>query len=153
MFLFEYFIGLKNSKCGMSDVSKYTIEFRVLSSAWWFESDNLKMAMKSIRKKLKEKYSIDPPNGKYIKSWSEKLFQTGSVLDLPRSGRPEVSENRVEKIEEEIQEEAKTSVRRLSNETGIPKTSVHRILKETMLFKCWKSVRVQFLSEADHKSR
>ncbi len=33
------------------------------------------MKMKSVCDKLREKYGIDPPEGKIIKMWAEKLFK------------------------------------------------------------------------------
>ena len=87
----------------MSDVSKYSIEYRVLSSVWWKESDQSRNVMKFIHDKLREKYGMEPPRGKIIKMWAEKLFQTGSVLDLPRSGRSLSRENKVEVVKEEIE--------------------------------------------------
>ena len=102
---------------------------------------------------MKEKYNIKSPDRKYIKLWCEKLFEGGSLCDRPRGGRPKTKENRIQIVEEKIEQNQKTSIRRLSNETGIPKTSVHRILKKYLSLKCWKPVRVQFLSEIDHESR
>lgn len=138
----------------MSDVSKYSIEYRVLSSVWWRESDQSRHAMKLIHDKLREKYGIEPPRGKIIKMWPEKLFQTGSVLDLPRSaGRSLSRENKVEVVKEEIEKDPVTSVRQVSTATSIPQTStVHRIMKVDLELQCWKPVSVQFLTQSDHQS-
>lgn len=137
----------------MSDVSKYSIEYRVLSSVWWRESDQSRHAMKLIHDKLREKYGIEPPRGKIIKMWAEKLFQTGSVLDLPRSGRSLSRENKVEVVKEEIEKDPVTSVRQVSTATSIPQSTVHRIMKVDLELQCWKPVSVQFLTQSDHQSR
>ena len=72
----------------MNDISPYSIPFRVQASAWLYESDKSNKAMRAVKAKLRESYDCEPPDGRIITQWMEKLFGTGSVLDKPRSGRP-----------------------------------------------------------------
>lgn len=137
----------------MSDVSEYTIEYRVFSSVWWKESNQSRNDMKNVRDKLREKYGTEPPEGKIIKMWAEKLFQTGSVLDQPRSGRPASRENQVEVVKEVLEKNPITSIRQVSSSTSTSKSTVHRIMTEDLQLKCWQPVPVQFLTVSDHQLR
>ena len=53
--------------------------------------------MKLVRDKLRVRYDIEPPKQRTIKAWSNKLLETGSLFDKPRSGRTENAINDVEK--------------------------------------------------------
>ena len=78
-----------------------------------------------VRDKLREKFGVEPPDGRIIKSWSEKLFETRSLLDRPRSGRPETRNMATELVETKLEKNPTKSLRHLSQEIGIPKSTVH----------------------------
>lgn len=137
----------------MSDISQYSIEYRVLASAWWHESDQSRHAMQEVRNKLRDKYDHEPPDPRYIRVWAEKLFTTGSVLDQSRSGRPTERGDNVSAVEEQVNENPRTSTRRISADLDIPRTTVRRILKVDLQMKPWKPTSVQFLSAEDHQNR
>ena len=71
----------------MVDTSDYTIEYRVHAASFYIASDQTRHAMKLVRDRLHVKYDIEPPEHCIIKAWSNKLLETGSLFDRPRSGR------------------------------------------------------------------
>lgn len=84
----------------------------------------------AIRQLKRERNLIrDPCTCSAVSKLISKFEETGSVLNQ-HHGRSSLEEERQEAVEAAVRDaEGKTSVRRLSNETGIPAASVHRILK------------------------
>lgn len=136
-----------------SDISDYSIEFRIFAAAWWQESDQSRHAMKLVRDKLRDRYDEEPPEARVIKQWASKLFETGSICDRQRSGRPNERGDAIEYVRREIAENPKTSVRRLSAELDIKRSTIHNILRDDLKLKPFKPTKVQFLTLDDHQSR
>jgi AraC-like DNA-binding protein len=88
-----------------------------------------------------------------------KFEETGSVIDLPRSGRPSLSESEIQIVKESVEkckEESaggKCSVRAVSQECGISKSCVHRIMKEELHLHPYKPSFVQELVDGDAERR
>lgn len=136
-----------------SDISNYTIEYRILAAVWWYDSEQTRTEMMSIKKKLADRFDVDPPDGRVIKAWSEKLFESGTILDRTRSGRPNERGDYVEEINIAITETPITSTRRLSDELNIPRTTVQRVLKKDLQLKPFKPTKVQYLKPEDLANR
>ena len=137
----------------MSDISSYSIPFRVQADAWLYESDRSNSAMRTVKTKLRERYDCEPPEGKIITRWMEKLFDTGSVLDKPQSGRPNERGDHVHDVKQSVNDAPQMSTRRSSEEIGILRTSLQRVLKDDLLMRAWKPCQVQFLTEDDRETR
>ena len=56
-------------------------------------------------------------------------------------------------VNEFVTDEPRTSVRRLSNELDLPKSTVHKILNEDLGLRAFKPTNVQFLSDDDMQCR
>ena len=56
-------------------------------ASFYIASDQTRHAMKLVRDRLRVKYDIEPPEHHVIKSWSNKLLESGSLFDRPRTGR------------------------------------------------------------------
>ena len=136
-----------------SDNSQFTIEYRILAAAWLYESDGSIIAVRNVKSKLRDRYGIEPPDARYIKAWADKLFTSGSILDKPRSGRPNERGDYGEDVNTSVEEDPKQSIRRRSDELNIPKTTLHRVLTKDLGYKNWKPTKVQFLSQIDHENR
>ena len=134
------------------DTSDYTIEYRVLAAAWWHETDRTRYSMMMLRNRLRDRFNLESPEGRVIKNWEEKLFETGMVSDRRRSGRPNERGDNIDDVQAAIEDNPKTSTRRLGDELNIPRTTVRRILKKDLL-KAWKPTFVQYLTEEDHQNR
>ncbi|CAI9719957.1 hypothetical protein C0J52_25601 [Octopus vulgaris] len=64
--------------------------------------------------------------GKLIKKFKE----TGSVLDKPRSGRPNTSDETKEAVMAKVSASPKKSLRRTSTVLDVPKPTIHKMLVE-----------------------
>ena len=87
-----------------------------------------------------------------------KKFETTFTLhDLPKSGRPSLNEERKNLISEAIDDTANefgaTSIRRLSSEAGIPKSSTHRIMRNILKLYPFKIQMLQELHPSDKINR
>ena len=78
----------------------------------------------------------------------ERFTETGTVEDRKRSERPSViTEETVEKVHDVCEAERRESVRRVAAACAIPKSTVHRIMREHLLLKPYKGHFVQQLCE------
>jgi hypothetical protein len=104
------------------------------------------------RNQCRNHFNCEPPRGNKIKLWERKLFTTGSLHDLPRSGRNKLPRN-LEALNASLQAFPTKSVRKRSAQLQIPRSSLHTVLRKTIKVKPWRPTHVQFLTEADHASR
>ena len=56
----------------------------------------------SVRRKFQTTYGKPPPADTSIKRWYEKFKATGSVSDLPRSGRPGMSDYVIQTVQDSM---------------------------------------------------
>ncbi|KFM61202.1 hypothetical protein X975_03155, partial [Stegodyphus mimosarum] len=107
----------------------------------------------TVQRHFQTIFGRNPPDVKSIKAWYEKFKNTGSVADLPRSGRPRTSADRVEAVRQSFLRSPKKSVCRASRELQIPKSSLHDILHKHLLFHANKVQIIQALSLNDSTRR
>jgi hypothetical protein len=81
--------------------------------------------------------------------------QSGAVLDLPRSGRPRTARNQeiLVRVNQSINENPKTSIRRRSIKLGLNRSSLHRILKRDLHLFGYKIQMVHAISPNDFIQR
>ena len=137
----------------MPDNSEYTIEYRILAACWYHECDKGIAAVKNLKAKLREGFDAEPPDTRIIKIWEEKLFQFGTIHDLPRSGRPNARGDEHENVKRSIQDNPTHSIRKRSTDLEITPRTLHRIMKKDLGYSAWKPTKVQFLSEEDRQNR
>jgi hypothetical protein len=73
---------------------------------------------------FKRKFRKPVPTRASIPFLFNKFKRTGSVLDEKRSGRPRISQDDVGHIQQAIEQSPRASIRRLSNQLDIPRTTV-----------------------------
>lgn len=137
----------------MSDISKYSIEYRILASCWYHECDKSIAQIRSMKLKLRERFEAEPPDTRVIAQWEEKLFSSGSILDKQRPGRPNQRGDTYDDIDESVRGNPSTSLRRRSDELGIPYTTLQRTMTTDLGYKNWKPTKVQYLSQEDYQTR
>ena len=137
----------------MVDTSKYTIEYRILAATWYHECDKGVTAIKQMKQRLRDRFDDEPPHTRVIKTWEEKLFNTGSILDAPRTGRPNERVDQVDVVTTSLQNKPHLSIRRRSDELDVKPTTVYKIIKKDLGFRNWKATKVQFLSVEDLGNR
>lgn len=135
------------------DTSPYTIAYRIQAAAWLYETDRSNKAMREVKDKLRANYDVEPPRGVQILAWMEKLFRTGSIFDLNRTGRPNKRGDVADDVNLSLEQDPKLSTRRRSEEMGIPRSTLMKVMKKDLGYKPFKSVKVQYLSNEDHISR
>jgi hypothetical protein len=77
----------------------------------------------------------------------------GSVQDAPRSGRPSISEETVLDIQDRMLQSPSKSVRWLSQQAHVSKSTTHRILRKKLKLHPYRMSIVHQLKERDHQSR
>lgn len=107
----------------------------------------------AVQRKFRIEYNKKAPHRNTIVKWMKKFKETGSVHDKPRSGRPCVSDESVASIEESFTASPRKSVRRASLELGLPKSTVHKILRAKLHMKAYKIQLHQQLLEEDYYAR
>ena len=137
-------------------MSKLTTEERVqLMKAFYKSGESPIGALRlySTDRGLKNFICSESTVRKLIQRFEEmRCEETGSVADLPRSGRPMIEESVVKSARDTVREQSdlfgSTSVRRISRATEIPCSSVHKILKSYLNY---HSYRIHILQELDPK--
>jgi len=137
----------------MTDSSPYSLEYRLMAAFWYHKYGSTVTGVKNMKRKLRKKFEGEPPDTRVIQTWEEKLFQTGSILDLPRGGRPRERGDEQDNVEQSLQTKPCLSIRQRAEELDIPTKTLHRIIKEDLGYKCWRPTKVQYLSEEDHFTR
>lgn len=95
------------------------------------------------------------PNETTIGRLVRKFEATGSVSDLPKTGRPKsvrTAEN-IAVVKQSVKEDPKQSTTRRSLELGISRTSLHRILHKDLNLHAYKIQLCQQLKPTDHFAR
>ena len=85
-----------------------------------------------VRRQWKKYFDSEPPATKKIKELFERFTQTGSVADLPRSGRPSTSTTpeRLQEVQDLIAANPHTSLTAGAAALAIPRSSYHAILQK-----------------------
>ena len=84
----------------------------------WFAETKLVTIVRRNYRRLYHKTPCTSENS--IRSWHKKILDTGRVCDLPRSGRPKLSEESVDIVMEILLLNPQKSIREASTETAIP---------------------------------
>ena len=99
----------------------------------------------------------DPFSVSAISRFIQRFRETGSVADQPRSGRPSLEDEREATFGEELEtqqsnpELGAASCRSISRRTGVPKTSVQRILRHRLCLCPYRLRTNQALTEDDKR--
>ena len=98
----------------MSDISVFTVEKRLIAAVWVHDRIRNDMTMKDIRSAFTERFGKPAPSRSNLYLWEKKVFETGSVLDQARSGRPETRKETCAGVQESLQQSPKKSTRKRS---------------------------------------
>ncbi len=89
-------------------------------------------SLKEVIKRYKRKYSDEPPTKRTIYQVYLKFKNTGTTHNQnAASGQPKMarSEAHITSVREAISDDPKTSIRMLSAQLNVPKSTIHRIVK------------------------
>jgi hypothetical protein len=82
----------------------------------------------TVQQMFRAQYGNNPPDVKLIKSRKTKFLETGSVHKDKSSGRPSVSEERVEAVQAAFTWSPQKSIRRASLELQMSRSTVHKVV-------------------------
>jgi hypothetical protein len=106
-----------------------------------------------VRREYHRVFNEEPPHENNIRRWDKQLKETGSLLDKKHSGRPSVSDNMVEAIRTNFFHSPRKSVHKCARELGLPKTTVHRVLKKLLRFTGYKLQLLHAIQPGDTHKR
>ncbi|CAF1446539.1 unnamed protein product [Rotaria sp. Silwood1] len=108
----------------------------------------------SVRRHFHRENMSDIPSEKTIKAIYDKFIETGSVHDRERSGRPSLmTTEKLDEIEEILSDNAMVSVRRVSQEVNLSKSTVHLAMRNVLGYKPYKMHLTQQLDDEDKDVR
>lgn len=107
-----------------------------------------------VQTALKAEKVKEIPTPKTIRSIYKKFCETGSVDELPRSGRPKIyEENEVSEVKALIEENPKSTLSEISSISGASRSTVFNILHSDLSLKSYKIEIHQKLFEEDFDRR
>ena len=108
----------------------------------------------SVRRHFQRQNMSDIPSEKTIKAIYDKFIETGSVHDRERSGRPSVATpEKLDAIEKVLSNNAMISVRRVSQEVNVPRSTVHRTMRNVLGYNPYTMHLTQQLDDEDKDVR
>lgn len=107
----------------------------------------------TARRQWQREFTTKPPSESTFRLVFKKFTKTGSVHDAERSGRPSIEEGDVSRIQEEFEDNPRSSVRDAAGKLGIPRETLRRTLKESIGMKTFHITRVQELLPDDVEPR
>lgn len=103
---------------------------------------------------LKSEGMDKPPTRWAIEDLYDKFCSFGTVLDLPRSGRPKISsEESTDLIAEILEENPRSTLTQLSASTSLSRSTIQRRIKKEIGLKPYKIQILQELFEEDYDMR
>lgn len=117
---------------------------------WWYVESKSPV---TVQRQFRRQYGRDPPSKSCIMRWVKNFQETGSVKDLPRSGRPGVSQQTVENVQVAFQRSPQKSIRRASRELHVPKSTIHKVLHKRLQLHPYKVQIIQHLQPNDRPIR
>ena len=133
--------------------SDYILEERIVASVWTHERPQTGNSMRQVQDDFQQRFRKEPPPKQTLLRWERKLFQTGSVKDKPRTGRPQSRRTQCEEIDNAISKTPKKSTRKQSAELGVPRTTSRRHVKVDLKLFPYRPMFVQELSDDDLNHR
>ncbi|KAG7164162.1 hypothetical protein Hamer_G014295 [Homarus americanus] len=135
----------------MADTSVFSIEERLVASVWVHERKRNGKTMADIQTDFSERFGKDPPSIQTLTTWEKKVFESGSVLDKKRSGRPSSRQHQVQTVEESCSHSPNKSLRKRSSELGLPASTVNKIIKKDLGLQTHQPSCVSELRDSDCK--
>lgn len=108
---------------------------------------------KTVQRRFLTNFGRPSPDVKTIKNWYSKFMDTGSVKDRPRTGRTRVTDASVEEVRQTVDTSPRKSTRAISTDIGIPKSTVHKILRKQLSLFPYKLQIHQALHPGDRELR
>ena len=111
-------------------------------------------SLTTVKRKLQAEFCKQTPRLNCAKNVFERFTETGTVEDRGRLEGPSViPEETVENVHYVCEAERRQSGRTVAAACAIPKSTVHRIMREHLLLKSYKRHFVQQLYEEDFQDR
>jgi hypothetical protein len=122
-------------------------------SVWAHERPHTGKTMKAIREEFLQRFGKEAPAKGNILRLSKKTFQTGSVLDRQRSGRPKTRGAVTDMVDESLMRSPAKSTRKRSAELNVSRTTLRRVLHIDLGARAYRPMAVNELSDADMERR
>ena len=107
----------------------YSNEHRILLYQLYIENNrSVTVTIRKFATKNKLKLKSDYPSESTVRNLVKKFEETASLTDKPRSGRPSVSVDTCDLVRERMTEEG-SSINSVHLATGVPRSTVHKIVK------------------------
>lgn len=107
----------------------------------------------SAQRKFRLEFNRAPPHRHSIRKWVTQFSETGDVKNKKSPGRPRITDQTVDNVRTAMLLSPHTSVRRLSLQLDIPRSTVHDILHKKLKFRAYKIQVVQHLQVTDYAAR
>lgn len=106
-----------------------------------------------VIRELKGEGIVNIPSNTSITNLYQKFCEFGTVHDLPISGRPKISEKKMNLIEEILHKNPRSTLTQISNQTGVSRSTAQRRIKFDIGQRSYVIQTHQELYEEDYDRR
>lgn len=107
----------------------------------------------TVQRHFRTKFEKDAPSANSIRRWYAQFKATGCLCKRKSTGRPSVSEEKVESVRMSFTRSPQKSTRKASRELNIPQPTVWKILRKRLKHKPYHLQFLQALTPIDKVSR
>lgn len=115
-----------------TEINRYTDEQKIVAAVWVHERHYNNQTWEDIYNNFKIRFNAAPPMRTTFMSWERKLFNSGSVKNRDKSGRPLARLMHVPYVKASLKETPHLSLRERAKELGLPRTTLLKILQEDL---------------------
>ena len=134
---------------GSCKMYRYTLEERVFIVCTYWKTDTIKSCQQQFLEKFRGRH---PQSKSSIWALSKKLETKGTLLDEHTGGHPKMSEETIENVKDRLLASPKKSLRRLSQESGLSRSTCQCAVKKAKLH-AYRTFGVHKLKEPDQVKR
>lgn len=107
----------------------------------------------AVQRAFRRKYQQEPPCKQSILRWYRQFRDSGCLCKRKSTGRPQVTDETVERVRETFVRSPQKSTARGSRELGLPQQTVWKVLRRRLHFKPYRIQLLQHLKVEDYGLR
>lgn len=111
------------------------------------------LSLITVQREFRRRFRKNPPTHQSILRWYRQFQDSGNVLKRKSSGRPRVPLETVARVRQCFEQRPQQSLGSAVHELGLPKSTVWKVLRKSLLLKPYRLQLLQKLKQGDFEKR